>query len=48
MAKITEKDINRLVRIIKENNELDDWGWFDQFSFTKEKPKEEKKDAKVD
>jgi hypothetical protein len=42
MTKITEKDINRLVRIIKENNELDDWGWFDQFSFAKERPKEEK------
>ena len=42
MTKITEKDINRLVRIIKENNELDDWGWFDQFSFAKERPKDEK------
>lgn len=42
MSKITEKDINRLIRIIKENNELDDWSWFDQFSFAKEKPQEEK------
>jgi hypothetical protein len=40
--KITEKDINRLVRIIKENNELDDWEWFSQFGFGKEKPKKEK------
>ena len=42
VSRITEKDINRLVRIIKENNELDDWEWFDQFSFAKEKPKKEK------
>ncbi len=44
--RITEKDINRLVRIIKENNELDDfgteWDWFDQFTFNQKKPKKEK------
>ena len=46
MHKLTEKDINRLVRIIKENNELDnlddEWGWFDQFSFGPKKPRIEK------
>ena len=46
MGKITEKDINRLIKIIKENNELggsdEDWGWFDQFKFGQEKPKIEK------
>jgi hypothetical protein len=46
MDKLTEKDINRLVRIIRENNELDnlgdEWGWFDQFSFGQKKPKMEK------
>ena len=45
-SRITEKDINRLINIIKENNELKDdnqeWSWFDQFSFGKEKPKKEK------
>lgn len=38
--RITEKDINRLINIIKENNELrsenQDWGWFDRFGFDKE------------
>ena len=46
MDKLTEKDINRLVRIIRENNELDnlgdEWDWFDQFSFGQKKPKMEK------
>ena len=46
MDKLTEKDINRLVRIIRENNELDnlgdEWDWFDQFSFEQKKPKMEK------
>lgn len=46
MGRINEKDINRLIKIIKENNKLggsdEDWGWFDQFKFGKEKPKIEK------
>ena len=46
MSKLTEKDINRLVRIIRENNELDnlgnEWDWFDQFSFSQKKPKRKK------
>lgn len=46
MDKLTEKDINRLVRTIRENNELDnlgdEWDWFDQFSFGQKKPKMEK------
>ena len=46
MDKLTEKDINRLVRTIRENNELDnlgdEWDWFDQFSFEQKKPKMEK------
>jgi len=43
MDKLTEKDINRLIRIIRENNDLDNkWDWFDRFSFGKEKPKKEK------
>jgi len=45
MGKLTEKDINRLVRVIKENNDLDnldnEWDWFDRFSFGKEKPRKE-------
>jgi len=46
MDKLTEKYINRLVRIIRENNELDNlgdkWDWFDQFSFGQKKSKREK------
>jgi hypothetical protein len=46
MDKLTEKDINRLVRIIRENNELDNlgdkWDWFDQFSFGQKESKIEK------
>lgn len=44
--KLTEKDINRLVRLIKENNGLDnlddEWDWFDQFSFGPKKHRIEK------
>ena len=46
MHKLTEKDINRLVRVIRENNESDNldnkWDWFDQFSFGQKKPRIEK------
>lgn len=46
MHKLTEKDINRLVRVIRENNESDNldnkWDWFDQFSFVQKKPRIEK------
>jgi hypothetical protein len=48
MGKITEKDINRLIKIIKENNELDDWSWFDQFKFGQEKPKIEKSQEELE